>query len=56
MKDHEIAKLVNELTETANKFAGCQCMRTVLHDVVIKYIVPEWKLKQAPPQCEVRDE
>lgn len=34
--DHEIRELVNELTETAKKYAGAQCIRDALSRVVTK--------------------
>ena len=44
MKDHEIAKFVNELTKQANAFQGYQSMRVALSSVVHKHVVfPECK-------------
>ena len=33
-----IAKFVNELRDTANQYAGCDCMRDVMSRVVHKYV------------------
>lgn len=35
MKDHEIRILINEARDTANKYAGCQCMREVLAHILL---------------------
>lgn len=39
MRDHEIAKFVNELTEQANTYWKHQSMRSVLSRIVHKHVV-----------------
>ncbi len=47
MKDHEIAKLVNELTDVAIKYRDTQQLREQIH----RLIVPALK---SPVDCDAR--
>ena len=38
IKEHKVGELVNELTLIANKYKGCQCMRTMLSEAVTKHL------------------
>lgn len=40
LKDHEIARLVNELTDVARKYAGTQQLRGQISEVVVKALRP----------------
>jgi len=40
LKDHQIAQMVNELTEVAQKFGYAQCVREKLRTVVLKHLKP----------------
>jgi len=46
MKDHEIAKLVNEITSTAMLFHDTQQLRSRIADVVLRH------LKTVMPTCD----
>lgn len=43
-----IAKFVNELRDTANKYAGCECMRDVMSRVVHKYVESDDRPNRLP--------
>ena len=36
IKDHQIREMVTEITDTATKYQGCQCLRDAISKVVIK--------------------
>lgn len=40
LKDHQIAQMINELTEAAREFGQAQCVREKLRTVVLKHLKP----------------
>lgn len=41
LKDHEIARMVNKLTQVAKDYCHAQCLRGQLRKVVLNYLKPD---------------